>query len=82
MVDWLVELGMELVPIVIPELELLRVAHTTTIVSEMSHGMHKDYTNIKHRRCLNKDVRINLTIATNFEAHEYIQAQVRVCVLV
>jgi len=72
---------MELVSLVIPELELLRVAHATTIVSEMSHAMHKDYTNFKHRRCLNKDVRINLTIAKNFKAHEYIQAQVRLCAL-
>eukprot|EP00210_Caulerpa_lentillifera_P005856 g5600.t1 len=74
-VDLLMNLGMELITVVIPELELLRVAHTITIVSEMNHAMHKYYTNVKTRRLMNKDVRINLTIASKFKAREYIQAQ-------
>jgi Asp-tRNA(Asn)/Glu-tRNA(Gln) amidotransferase A subunit family amidase len=37
--DVAVSMGATLVPITIPELELLRVAHTVTIVSEMHHSM-------------------------------------------
>ena len=38
-VDAAVSLGAELVEVVVPELELLRVAHSVTIVSEMHHCM-------------------------------------------
>ena len=38
-VDKAVSLGAELVEVAVPELELMRVAHTVTIVSEMHHCM-------------------------------------------
>ena len=38
-IDEAVALGAELVEVAIPDLELMRVAHTVTIVSEMHHCM-------------------------------------------
>lgn len=38
-VDEAVALGAELVKVAVPDLELMRVAHTVTIVSEMHHCM-------------------------------------------
>ena len=37
--DAALSLGAELVEVAVPELELMRVAHTVTIVSEMHHCM-------------------------------------------
>lgn len=70
------DLGAQIVSISIPELELLRVAHTVTIASEMRQKMNVHYAEPEVRRGMNPDVEINLTVATNFKSHEYVQAQV------
>ena len=75
--DTVERLGGEIVPVCIPELELLRVAHTLTIVSEMRQAMHRHFADAKTRARMNPDVTTNLTVATKLRAFEYIQAQAR-----
>ena len=76
MLDVLRDLGGTIVSVSIPELEFLRIAHTTTISSEMRHAMHPYFSNSRVRKKMNLDIQMNLTIAENFRSQEYIQAQV------
>jgi Asp-tRNA(Asn)/Glu-tRNA(Gln) amidotransferase A subunit family amidase len=66
-------MGAELVEIEIPDLELNRVAHTITIVSEMVQAM--SYTYPEHHREHGLDVRINLALGRAFNAGDYLLAQ-------
>lgn len=65
--------GAEVREIEIPELELNRVAHTVTIVSEMVQAM--SYTYAKHYKEHGLDVRLNLALGQAFNAQDYLLAQ-------
>jgi len=65
--------GAQVREIVIPNLENGRVAHTITIAGEMAQAMGRYYA--EHRREHGLDVRINLALAREFTARDYIQAQ-------
>lgn len=67
------DMGAEIREIVIPDLELNRVAHTVTIVSEMVQAM--SYTYPEHHREHGLDVRINLALGRAFNAGDYLLAQ-------
>jgi Asp-tRNA(Asn)/Glu-tRNA(Gln) amidotransferase A subunit family amidase len=67
------DMGAAVREIVIPDLELNRVAHTITIVSEMTQAM--SYTYAEHHREHGLDVRLNLALGSAFTAREYILAQ-------
>jgi Asp-tRNA(Asn)/Glu-tRNA(Gln) amidotransferase A subunit family amidase len=73
MLEKLKEMGAELVEVTIPDLELNRIAHTITIVSEMVQAM--SYTYPKHHREHGLDVRINLALGRAFNAGDYLLAQ-------
>lgn len=64
--------GAELVEVELPELELGRVAHAVTILSEMATAMdaHED-----HRREHQPGVRIMLAIARTLTNRDYVRAQ-------
>lgn len=67
------DMGAEIREIVIPDLELNRVAHTVTIVSEMVQAM--SYTYREHHREHGLDVRLNLALGSAFTAQDYLAAQ-------
>jgi Asp-tRNA(Asn)/Glu-tRNA(Gln) amidotransferase A subunit family amidase len=67
------DMGAEIREIVIPDLELNRVAHTVTIVSEMMQAM--SYTYDEHHREHGLDVRLNLALGRALTAQDYILAQ-------
>jgi Asp-tRNA(Asn)/Glu-tRNA(Gln) amidotransferase A subunit family amidase len=67
------DMGAEIREIAIPDLELNRVAHTVTIVSEMVQAM--SYTYPEHHREHGLDVRINLALGRAFNAGDYLLAQ-------
>ena len=71
--DRLVAAGAKVVEIEIPELELARVAHVITIVSEMATGTTPEYR--QHRSRFGLDVRINLALGRTFSSRDYIKAQ-------
>lgn len=70
------QLGAQLCEVVIPELELLRVAHVVTISSEIMHNMAPAYAEHELRAQLCMETRLIMTIARNFTATDYLQAQV------
>jgi Asp-tRNA(Asn)/Glu-tRNA(Gln) amidotransferase A subunit family amidase len=67
------DMGAEIREIVIPDLELNRIAHTVTIVSEMVQAM--SYTYPEHHREHGLDVRLNLALGRAFNAQDYLLAQ-------
>lgn len=67
------KMGCELVEIVIPDLEANRVAHSATILTEMAQAMHATYD--EHHKEHALDVRINLAMARQLSATDYIAAQ-------
>lgn len=67
------DMGAEIREIVIPDLELNRVAHTVTIVGEMVQAM--SYTYKEHHREHGLDVRLNLALGRAFTAQDYLLAQ-------
>ena len=67
------DMGAEIREIVIPDLELNRVAQTVTIVSEMMQSM--SYTYAEHHREHGLDVRLNLALGRAFTAQDYVLAQ-------
>ncbi len=73
MLKRLTDMGAEIREVVIPDLELNRVAHTVTIVSEMVQAM--SYTHPEHHREHGLDVRINLALGRAFNAGDYLLAQ-------
>lgn len=66
-------MGCEIVEIVIPNLEANRVAHSVTILTEMAQAMHATYE--EHRKQHALDVRINLALARQLSATDYLLAQ-------
>lgn len=75
-VNCLENLGVELVQIRIPELELLRVGHLLTITAEKTEIFHPQFYNKPDRQRMNGDVQMSLSMADGILAREYIQAQV------
>ena len=65
--------GASVQEIAIPDLEAGRVAHLITIAGEMSQALECTYT--EHCREHGLDVRLNLALAREFTARDYIQAQ-------
>ena len=66
-------MGARIREIVVPELEAGRVAHNIIIAAEMAQAMERYYA--KHHRKYGLEVRINLALARQFTANDYIQAQ-------
>ncbi len=71
--EFLEDLGADMVKVEIPELEEMRVAQLISIVSEMSAAMNPFYG--KHREDFGLDTRVNLAIGRRLTNIDYIQAQ-------
>ncbi|MBM4426757.1 MAG: amidase [Chloroflexi bacterium] len=67
------KMGCEIVEITIPNLEANRVAHSVTIITEMAQAMAPHAAEHKTKHAL--DVRINLAMARQLSATDYITAQ-------
>ncbi len=67
------DMGAEISEVVIPDLELNRIAHTVTIVSEMVQAM--SYTYPEHHREHGLDVRLTLALGRAFTSCDYVLAQ-------
>jgi len=67
------EAGAEVIEVTIPELDLLRLCHFTTIASEMLAGQ-APWWNDK-RSAYGLDTRLNLNIAGELTAEDYVHAQ-------
>ena len=67
------QMGCEIVEVVIPDLEANRVAHSVTILSEMAQSMNATYNEHYKEHAL--DVRINLALARQLRATDYVTAQ-------
>lgn len=65
--------GAEICEVVIPNLELNRVAHTITIISEMAQAA--DCWHDKHHREHGLDVRLTLDLARTLTSMDYVRAQ-------
>lgn len=72
MLDHLEQAGATIVEVTVPDLELTRVAHTITIISEMALALdaHK-----KHHDKLGLDIRINLALGRSLTSRDYVRAQ-------
>jgi Asp-tRNA(Asn)/Glu-tRNA(Gln) amidotransferase A subunit family amidase len=66
------KMGCGIVEIVIPDLEANRVAHSVTILSEMAQAMNEFYAHHKEHAL---DVRVNLAMARQLSATDYVTAQ-------
>lgn len=68
----LTEAGAEIVEIVVPQLDLIRIAHAVTILSEMATAMeaHRDYFS-----AFAPHVRVNLAVGRTFHSMDYVRAQ-------
>ena len=73
MLDDLEGRGAEICAIVIPELDMARLAHAVTIVSEMSAAMTPYY--VDHRKDFGLDTRLNLALARSIGGEDYVRAQ-------
>lgn len=71
--EQLVTAGAELVDITIPELEVMRVAHLITIVTEMTAAHQQHYR--RHRTDYGLDVRLNLMLGRRLQGYDYVHAQ-------
>jgi Asp-tRNA(Asn)/Glu-tRNA(Gln) amidotransferase A subunit family amidase len=72
--------GAEVVEIEIPELDLVRVTHLVTIVTEMLASQTAHLA--RHRREYTLETRLNLALAGKIGGHDYVHAQrlrVRLC---
>jgi Asp-tRNA(Asn)/Glu-tRNA(Gln) amidotransferase A subunit family amidase len=67
------DMGAEIREIVIPDLDLNRVAHVVTILTEMAQAM--SYTYAEYHREHGLDVRLNLVLGRAFTAQDYVTAQ-------
>ncbi len=68
-----VDRGAKLVPVSIADLELFRLAHLVTIVTEMATSQAGDYA--EHAKDYALDTRLNLALARGLTAMDYVQAQ-------
>ena len=73
MLGELQRMGAKVQEIAIPHLEIGRLAHTITIAGEMTQAL--SHYDADHRSDYSLDVRINLALAREFTARDYIQAQ-------
>ncbi|HRI50186.1 MAG TPA: amidase [Pseudomonadota bacterium] len=73
MVKTLAARGATIVEIEIPELELCRLGHALTILSEM--GVSMDPFFARHRKDLGFGTRMNLALARELTARDYVRAQ-------
>jgi Asp-tRNA(Asn)/Glu-tRNA(Gln) amidotransferase A subunit family amidase len=64
--------GTQVIEIVIPELDEMRIAHAVTILSEMAICM-RPYR--EQRKLMGLDVRLSLVLGEVFTASDYLQAQ-------
>ncbi|XP_063150647.1 uncharacterized protein LOC134491068 [Candoia aspera] len=71
-VEFLVDLGASVVDISLPEMEEVRVAHVICILSEMRDFLQSDFNNQFEQ--MNLETRLNLAIASQFTALDYIKA--------
>jgi Asp-tRNA(Asn)/Glu-tRNA(Gln) amidotransferase A subunit family amidase len=71
--DALKAAGAVVCDVVIPELEVARVAHLITIVTEMATAHMQYYA--EHRRDYGLDTRISLALARRLQGYDYVQAQ-------
>ncbi len=67
------KMGCEIVEITIPDLEANRIAHSVSILTEMAQAMNATYD--KHHKEHALDVRINLALARQFKATDYLVSQ-------
>ncbi len=67
------KMGCRIVEIVIPDLEANRIAHSVTITSEMAQAMNETYD--EHHKEHGLDVRVNLALARQFTATDYLISQ-------
>ncbi len=67
------KMGCEIVEVTIPDLEANRIAHSVSILTEMAQAM--DATYARHHKEHALDVRINLALACQFKATDYLIAQ-------
>jgi Asp-tRNA(Asn)/Glu-tRNA(Gln) amidotransferase A subunit family amidase len=67
------KMGCEIVEVIIPNLEANRIAHSVTILSEMAQAMNATYQ--EHHKEHALDVRINLALARQLAATDYVLAQ-------
>lgn len=67
------ERGAEVHHIEIPDLEVIRIAHTITIASEMAVNMAEEYERDASRFGL--DTRLSLALARSLSSGDYVQAQ-------
>lgn len=67
------KMGCKIVEIVIPDLEANRIAHSVTITSEMAQAMNETYD--EHHKEHGLDVRVNLALASQFTATDYLTSQ-------
>uniref|UniRef100_A0A7S3QM47 Amidase domain-containing protein n=1 Tax=Dunaliella tertiolecta TaxID=3047 RepID=A0A7S3QM47_DUNTE len=74
-VEKLKGMGMEIMEVHIPELELMRIGHNVTILSEMQHNFADQWADGKTRAKMGLDVRMALDISKNWKPADYIQAQ-------
>jgi len=72
MVNHFKQMGAEIVDVEIPELDEMRIAHATTILSEMALCM-RNYR--EHHKEHGTAVRLSLILGQTFTAMDYIQAQ-------
>jgi len=72
MVDQFKKLGAEIVQIDIPELDEMRIAHATTILTEMALCMRNYREHFKEH---GTSVRLSLVLGQTFTAMDYLQAQ-------
>jgi len=72
MVDQFKKKGAEVIRIDVPELDQMRIAHATTILSEMAICM-RNYR--EHQKEHGTSVRLSLILGQTFTAMDYVQAQ-------
>ena len=68
-------MGAEIREITIPDLELNRIAHTITILAEMSQAM--SYTYAEHHKEHGLDVRLNLALGRATSSEDYLSGATR-----
>jgi len=67
------KMGCQIIEVILPNLEANRIAHSVTILSEMAQGMDPTYA--AHHQEHGLDVRINLALARQLSATDYLMAQ-------
>ena len=65
----------QVVPICVPDLELVRVAQILTISSEMCQAYKFAMADSKLRKQFNLETRVSLAAAARFTATDYLQVQ-------